>query len=93
MQQALDSFSVNKYRALCALFEEQGICHVPTLVRLRAQELAVLPEYATDSHLKFMFQAKIRKWRTVTREFTRLPAIMRRTYTQVCRQQLGLTKL
>ena len=66
---------------------------MPTLVRLRTQELADLPEYANDPYLRFMPKAKVRKWRAVTRKFTKLPATMRQTYTQAYRQQLGLTKL
>ena len=93
LQQALDSFDVEKCRALCALFVEQGTWHVPTLVRLRTQELADLPEYANDPYLRFMPKAKVRKWRAVTRKFTKLPATMRQTYTQAYQQQLGLTKL
>jgi imidazolonepropionase-like amidohydrolase len=92
LQRALDTFSEEKYEALAARFVENDTWHVPTLVRLRTQELADSSEYATDPSLQFMPQKNIRKWRQVTKKFSRLPLAMRETYAHAYPQQLELTR-
>jgi hypothetical protein len=93
LQRAIDSFSEAKCRALAATFAEHGTWHVPTLVRLRSQELADAPEYANDSYLRYLPAAKLRKWRAVTRRFSKLPAAMRQTFAAAYPRQMQLAKL
>jgi hypothetical protein len=93
LQRAFDSFSVAKCRQIAARFAAEGTWHVPTLVRLRSQELADLAEYERDPYLGFMPANKIRRWRAVTRRFKKLPMAMRRTYSEAYDRQLELTRL
>jgi imidazolonepropionase-like amidohydrolase len=93
LQRALDTFSEQKCRALAAQFVANGTWHVPTLVRLRTQELADLPEYENDAFLRYMPQRKINSWKAVTRRFSKLPSAMRTTFAGAYPMQQRLTKL
>lgn len=92
MQRAIDTFSPEKCRALATRFVVQETWHVPTLVRLRTQQLADLPEYDSHPSLQCMPEKKVRKWRSVTRKFKALPAAMRETFAQAYPRQLDLAK-
>ncbi|MGE0742627.1 MAG: amidohydrolase family protein [Hyphomonadaceae bacterium] len=92
LQRAFQSFDEGKADALCGLFNEQGTWHVPTLVRLRTQELADAPEYATHDYLRYMPAWKIKRWRGVTKKFSKLPAPMRQAFAAAYPKQLMLTK-
>ncbi len=93
LQHALDTYSEEKCRALAARFVADGTWQVPTLVRLRTQELADLPEYATDPALPFMPADTVKNWREVTDKFHHLPPAMRATYRSAYEHQFALTKL
>jgi imidazolonepropionase-like amidohydrolase len=66
--------------------------HVPTLVRLRTEELADAPEYATDPFLRYMSKRRIATWRSVTRRFARRSEATRRTYRETYPMQLQLAR-
>ncbi len=93
MQRAFDTFDQSKFEALAARFVAEGTWHVPTLVRLRTQELADLPEYENDPFLRFMPKSSIKAWRGVTKKFKKLPAVTRQTYVEAYQRQQQLTKL
>lgn len=93
LQHAFDTYSEEKCVALAAKFVDMDTWHVPTLVRLRTQELADAPEYQVDPYLQFMPEKKIKKWRAVTKKFMKLPASMRATYASAYPRQLALTGL
>jgi imidazolonepropionase-like amidohydrolase len=93
LQRALDTFNEEKCRALAAQFVANGTWHVPTLVRLRTQELADLPEYQNDPFLRYMPKGKVRKWRAVTQRFSKLSASMRQTFAGAYPRQQLLAKL
>jgi imidazolonepropionase-like amidohydrolase len=92
LQRALDTFSEEKCKALAARFVADDTWHVPTLVRLRTQELANSSEYATHPSLRYMPKRKIKKWREVTKKFSKLPQAMRETYARAYPRQLELTR-
>ena len=92
LRRAFETFDEGKFKALAELFVAEDTWHVPTLVRLRTQELADAPEYAQDPYLKYMPKKKVRKWRQVTNKFKKLPAAMRETYAAAYPRQLDLTK-
>ena len=48
LQRAFDTYSEAKCRALATVFVANNTWNVPTLVRLRTQELADSPEYLSD---------------------------------------------
>ena len=93
LQRAIDTFDKDKFQALAARFVAGGTWHVPTLVRLRSQELADAPEYQTHSDLRYMPEKRVKKWQAVTNRFRKLPASDRKTYAEAYPGQLELTKL
>jgi len=93
LQQAFDTFSEEKCKVLAQLFVTEDTWHVPTLVRLRTQELADAAEYQTDPYLQYMPKKKVTKWRAVTKKFKKLPPTMRETYAGAYPRQLALTGL
>jgi imidazolonepropionase-like amidohydrolase len=67
--------------------------NVPTLVRLRTQELADCPEYLSDPALPYIPAESLEAWREVTEKFHKLPPAMHATYREAYQRQLALTKL
>jgi hypothetical protein len=53
LQRAFDTYSEQKCRTLAALFVADDTWNVPTLVRLKTQELADSEEYQHDSYLPY----------------------------------------
>jgi imidazolonepropionase-like amidohydrolase len=93
LQRAFDTYSEAKCRALAARFVTDGTWHVPTLVRLRTQELADSPEYLNDPALPYIRPSSLDAWREVTGKFHKLPAAMHMTDREAYQHQLELTKL
>ena len=92
LKRAIETFDETRFKALAARFVAEDTWHVPTLVRLRTQELADAPEYDRDPYLRFMPKAKVRKWRSVTNRFHKLPVAMRKVFAEAYPRQLELTK-
>lgn len=92
LRRAIETFDEAKFDRLAALFVAEDTWHVPTLVRLRTQQLADAPEYDAHPDLAYMPKSNIRKWRQVTAKFKRLPQDMRETYAQAYPRQLDLTR-
>lgn len=92
MQRAMETYDEGKCNALVARFAAAGTWHVPTLVRLRTQELADAPEYQQHTYLEYMPRKKIKTWRKVTERFRRLPPVMRATFAGAYPRQLKLTQ-
>jgi hypothetical protein len=92
-QRALDSFDIGRCRALANAFKANKTWQVPTLVRLRTQELADLPEYETDPSLANMSEDQKATWRKSTAQFHALPAVMRATFQATYQQRLAVIAL
>jgi imidazolonepropionase-like amidohydrolase len=75
------------------IFVANDTWNVPTLVRLRTQELADSPEYLSDPAMPYIPAASLNAWREVTDKFHHLPPVMRATDGEAYRRQLALTKL
>jgi imidazolonepropionase-like amidohydrolase len=93
LQRAFDSYSEIKCNALAALFVAQDTWNVPTLVRLKTQELADSEEYQRDPYLPYIPEDSLREWREVTDRFRKLPPAMHATFREAYRRQLALTRL
>src|ERR1035438_2911414 len=93
LQRALDTYDEEKCRILAARFVSNNTWQVPTLVRLRTQELADSPEYLVDPALQAMEPAAVKKWREVTDQFHKLPQASLATFREAYQRQLVLTKL
>ena len=93
LQRAFDTYSDQKCRALAALFVADDTWQVPTLVRLRTQYYAELPEYQHDPSLAYMTPQATKEWQEVTDTFRKLPSATHATYHEAYRRDLELTKL
>ncbi|MBB5684851.1 amidohydrolase family protein [Sphingobium boeckii] len=93
LQRALDSYDADRCKAMAEEFARQQVWSVPTLVRLRTQQLADDPAYFSDPTLHYMPQANIDRWKDVTKSFNALPAPMLATYHATYARNLTLTKL
>jgi imidazolonepropionase-like amidohydrolase len=93
LQRAFDSYDDQKCRALAKLFRTDDTWNVPTLVRLRTQELADDPAYEKDSYLRYMPQANIDRWRKITARYEALPAPNLATFHSGYAHNLALAKL
>ncbi|UVO53769.1 amidohydrolase family protein [Sphingomonas sp. SUN039] len=93
LQRALDSYDASRCRALAEQFRRNNSWQVPTLVRLRTQQLADDPAYQVDPSLRYMPQENIDRWRGVLERFKGLPAPMLATLRSAYARNLALTKL
>jgi hypothetical protein len=93
LQRALDSYDADRCKALVVEFARQQTWHIPTLVRLRTQQLADDPAYLSDTTLRYMPQTNIDRWQEVTARFNALPAPILATYHATYARNLALTKL
>jgi len=93
LQRAIHSFDPDKGHAVAERFRADGSWHVPTMVRLRTQEYAELPDYEQDEMLAYMPAKAVKNWREVTARFKALPATMRHAFRDAYPRQLELAKL
>ncbi|MGE4431186.1 MAG: amidohydrolase family protein [Sphingobium sp.] len=93
LKRAIDSYDADKGREVAQRFREDGSWHVPTLVRLRTQEFADLPEYEQDEMLAYMPDRAVRNWRDVTARYKALPSDMREAFYAAYPSQLELARL
>lgn len=92
-RRALDTFSQEKALALANALRADGTWQVPTLVRLRAMEMADLPDYAEDPNLRYVPAATAADWREVTAIFERLPPETHATFRRQHERELELTRI
>ncbi len=92
-RRALETFSEEKARALAATLRADGTWQVPTLVRLRAMEMADLPRYADDPNLRYVPSDTVADWRQVTGVFARLDPDTHATFRVQHDHELKLTRI
>lgn len=93
-RRVLATYDDAKCRALARELKAAGVWQVPTLVRLRAMELADDPALAAQPALRYVPADDRRLWREVAAEFTtRLSQADRDTLRALWARQLKLTKL
>ncbi len=93
LRRAIDTFSEARAHEVAARFVADKSWQVPTLVRLRAMELADDPGYEMDPMLNYMTPKSVKAWRRINRRFKSLPSDMRDTYRLAYPRQLALAKL
>lgn len=93
LKRAIDSYDPEKGHAVAEQFRADGSWQVPTMVRLRTQEYADLPEYERDEMLDFMPKKAVSNWREVTARYKALPSDMRRAFHQAYPRQLELAQM
>ena len=87
-QRALDSYDAGRCRALAEAFKANRTWQVPTLVRLRTQEMADLPDYRTDPSRANMSDQVRQTWDESAAKFHAIPATMRATFRQTYQRRL-----
>ncbi|MEW2038313.1 amidohydrolase family protein, partial [Streptomyces sp. NPDC005534] len=90
---AVRTFDDGLAATLAERFVADGTWQVPTLIRVRTQELCDDPAFADDPDLRFMGDATVRAWKAAARKFAAFPPEARETFRAVYRRQLELTKL
>lgn len=94
-QKAIDDFDEANCRALARKLAEQGTWQVPTLVRLKHQENAELPQYDPESEAAVAYFDKdarqVRK--EVDEKFRSLPEDMKETYRSSYQYHLRIIKI
>lgn len=92
LERAIDTFSEARCASVAEHFVADGTWHVPTLVRLRTQELADDPSYERDELLEYMPARSVKKWRQVTDRFKGLSREMLDTYHKAYPRQRALAR-
>lgn len=90
---AVGTFDPARARTLAERFAADGTWQVPTLIRIKAQELCDSPAFAEDPDLAYMTPATRKAWRAAAAKFAGFPASARATFTEAYERQLELTKL
>ncbi|BBZ27029.1 amidohydrolase [Mycolicibacterium madagascariense] len=93
LQRAVDTFDEGKAAELADAFVAAGTWHVPTLIRLRTQQLCDACEFSHDPYLKYMAPATVQTWRGAAKKFGRFTAAQRETFRSVYDVLLRLTKI
>jgi hypothetical protein len=93
LRRAVDTFDEQKAADLAGVFVDSGTWHVPTLIRLRTQQLCDACEFAHDPHLHYMAPATVKSWRAAAQKFGRFTAAQRATFRDAYDVQLRLTKI
>jgi amidohydrolase family protein len=93
LRRAVDTFDEQKAAELAGVFVDAGTWHVPTLIRLRTQQLCDACEFAHDPHLHYMAPATVKSWRAAAEKFGRFTAAQRATFRDAYDVLLRLTKI
>jgi imidazolonepropionase-like amidohydrolase len=91
LQRSIGTFSEDKCLALAEALAADGTWQVPTLIRMRTQQLADLPEYANDPNHRYLPADLVADWRELTMVFEKLPDATRATLRDLYERQLRLT--
>lgn len=91
LRRATDSFDDDLARKLAERFIEDGTWQVPTLIRVKTQQLCDDPDFAEDPALRYMDAGTLKSWKKATAKFTEFSAETRATFRTMYDQQLRLT--
>lgn len=92
-QRLIDAFYEEACRKSAVTMQAKSVWQVPTLVRMRTQELADAPEYQTDPALANMSVEAITAWRESVEGFKSLPGTTRDTFRQSYALRLRIVSL
>ncbi|GAO77467.1 amidohydrolase family enzyme [Sphingopyxis sp. C-1] len=92
-QLLLNAFDEDTCRKSAHTMLAKPVWQVPTLVRLRTQELADAPEYQSDPALANMTDEAIAAWRASVERFKALPSASRDTFRQSYALRLRIVSL
>lgn len=90
---ALDSFDPARCQKLAKAFSANDTWVVPTLMRLKTQELMDDPTFAANPNIALLNPDRVAEWRSVTDDFKKLPKARRAMYRRQYALNLKLVKL
>ncbi|WP_326954502.1 amidohydrolase family protein [Amycolatopsis sp. NBC_01286] len=93
LSHAVGTFDRDRAHVLAERFAADGTWQVPTLIRIKTQELCDSPEFAEDPDLTYITPSTRKAWRAAAARFAGFPADARATFTEAYERQLDLTKL
>ncbi|MEU0227267.1 amidohydrolase family protein [Streptomyces sp. NPDC006284] len=91
VRRAADSFDEEMAGKLAARFVADGTWQVPTLIRVKTQELCDATEFAEDPDLRYMDPATLKRWRKTAAKFTEFSPETRATFRTMYERQLRMT--
>ncbi|WP_420309197.1 amidohydrolase family protein [Streptomyces sp. YS-B37] len=92
MRRAVDTYDAALAHLLAARFVDDDTWQVPTLIRVKTQELADDPDFAEAPELRHMDAPTLKRWRQATGRFEKkFPAAARATFRELYERQLQLT--
>lgn len=93
LARALANFDANLAEPLAERLARDGTWQVPTLIRIKTQELCDAPGFAEDPDLRYMAPRTRKAWQGAAAKFSSFPADARATYSRAYELQLRLVKL
>ena len=93
LRHAVDTFNENKARDLAGLLATNGTWQCPTLVRVRAMQLADDPAYRDDPDLRYVATETLDMWHEAAEAFARRSPEAHAVYRAAYEIQLRLVKL
>ncbi|MFE6484016.1 amidohydrolase family protein [Streptomyces sp. NPDC057757] len=92
MRRAVETYDSTMAHSLAVRFVDDNTWQVPTLIRVKTQELSDDPDFAQAPELRHMDDRTLKRWRKATATFTKFPPSTRATFRELYERQLQLTK-
>jgi len=92
-ERALTNFDETLAHPLAERFAADATWQVPTLIRVKTQELCDAPGFAEQPGLAYMTPGTRKAWSEAAEKFGTFPEQMRATFTRAYELQLRLTKI
>ncbi|MFK0171527.1 amidohydrolase family protein [Streptomyces sp. NPDC090306] len=91
MRRAVDTYDSSMAHTLARRFVDDNTWQVPTLIRVKTQQIADDPAFAEAPELRHMDAPTLKRWRKATARFARFPESARVTFRELYDRQLQLT--
>ncbi|MEU4656114.1 amidohydrolase family protein [Streptomyces sp. NPDC023723] len=91
MRRAVETYDSKMAHSLAVRFVDDNTWQVPTLIRVKTQQLADDPAFDQAPELRHMDAPTLKRWRKATARFSRFPAATRATFRELYDRQLQLT--
>ncbi|MFE9687228.1 amidohydrolase family protein [Streptomyces sp. NPDC006285] len=92
VRRAVETYDSAMAHSLAARFVDDNTWQVPTLIRVKTQELSDDPAFEDAPELRHMDAQTLKRWRKATATFTKFPASTRATFRELYERQLQLTQ-
>ncbi|MER6345081.1 amidohydrolase family protein [Streptomyces sp. NPDC001595] len=93
IRRAAGGFDERLASELAEQFVADGTWQVPTLIRVKTQQLCDASEFAEDPALRYMDAGTLKRWRKAAAKFAEFSAETRATFRTMYERQLRLTRI